>query len=251
MDALAAERRGAGPRLVLLHGFTQTGRLWGPFGNRLAERHELLAVDLPGHGGSSAVDADLTRTAALVVAAAGEGPYDLLGYSLGARVALHVALEAPPGLRRLVVIGATAGIADPTARAARRSRDEELADRLERSGDVAGFLDRWLANPMFAGLPPEASGRSERARNTAAGLASSLRRAGTGTQEPLEAPLGAVPTPTLVVAGATDHRFVAAGRRLVAALPAATLSLVPGAGHAAHLEQPALAARTVGSWLAG
>src|SRR5271166_3578409 len=101
MTALAADWVGAppeatgGPRpLVLAHGFTQTGRLWGTFGARLAERRPLLAVDLPGHGGSGEVRADLPVSGDLVLAA-GPARVDLLGYSLGARVALHAALAQP------------------------------------------------------------------------------------------------------------------------------------------------------------
>lgn len=248
--ALHAERAGqagtAGPDLVLLHGFTQTGRLWGPFGETLAGRHRLVLVDLPGHGGSGDVRADLPSAAELVLAAAAapdSPPFDLLGYSLGARVALHLALAHPDRVRRLVLIGATGGIEDDEARRGRRQRDEAAAAALEASGDVEGFLSRWLAAPMFAGLP--SPGLEERRRNTAAGLASSLRLAGTGTQEPLWGRLGELTVPVLALAGADDPRFVAAGVRLSSGVLAGVFSAVPGAGHAAHLHQPALTARMV------
>ncbi|HMD46599.1 MAG TPA: hypothetical protein VKG43_10585, partial [Acidimicrobiales bacterium] len=151
--------------------------------------------------------------------------------------------------RRLVLIGATAGIDDDEARAARRRRDDEVADELESTGDVSGFLTRWLAAPMFAALGPSAAGLDERARNGPAGLASSLRLAGTGTQRPRWGDLGRLAAPTLLVAGVDDPRFVAAAARLATLLPDATVSLVPGAGHAAHLAQPAVTARVVGHWL--
>jgi len=250
-----------GPPLVMLHGFTQTGRLWGEFGRRLAESRRLVLVDLPGHGGSAEVRADLAATADLVAAAARRhlrteepaaaepAPVDVLGYSLGGRVALHLALAHPGLLRRLVVIGASGGIEDAAARSARRAADDALAAELEATGDLEGFLERWLASPLFAGLRPGAADLRERRRNTAAGLAASLRSAGTGTQEPLWGRLSGVAAPALVMAGAADHRFVALGARLAASLPAGVLALVPGAGHAAHLEQPAVAARMVGGWL--
>jgi 2-succinyl-6-hydroxy-2,4-cyclohexadiene-1-carboxylate synthase len=237
------------PPLVLAHGFTQTGRLWGPFGEALAADRVVVGVDLPGHAGSSAVRADLPTAGELLAAAGGTGPYDLLGYSLGARVALHAALAHPDRVRRLVLIGGTAGIEDAEARSRRRRRDEEMADALERSGDLEGFLGGWLAAPMFAGLrSPE---KTERLRNTPAGLASSLRLAGPGTQEPLWGRLPGLTVPVLVLAGAADLRFACLGDRMVRALPAAVLSLVPGAGHAAHLEQPVLAWRMVERFLAG
>lgn len=234
---------------MLAHGFTQTGRLWGPFGDELAAGRLLVRVDLPGHGGSSAVRADLPAAGDLLAMAGGAGPYDLLGYSLGARVALHAALAHPDRVRRLVLIGGTAGIEDPEARARRRQRDETMAEGLERSGDLEGFLRRWLAVPMFARL--RAPDLSERLRNTPAGLASSLRLAGTGTQEPLWDRLPGLGVPVLVAAGAADLRFASLGARMVRSLPSAVLSLVPGAGHAAHLEQPTLAARMVERFLAG
>jgi len=251
MAALHVELVGEGPPIVLAHGFTQTGRLWGPFAVALARHRQLVSVDLPGHAGSSTVEADLPTAGELVLdaaARAGEVPVDLLGYSLGARVALHAALDHPERVRRLIRIGATGGIEDDAARAARRARDEDLADELERDGDLDGFLERWLANPMFGTLRPDAAEIDERRRNTAAGLASSLRLAGTGTQQPLWDRLATCRVPVLVLAGANDPRFVVAGLR-IAALTGGVFSAVPGAAHAAHLEQPALSARFVASWL--
>jgi 2-succinyl-6-hydroxy-2,4-cyclohexadiene-1-carboxylate synthase len=246
-SALHVEIEGDGPRLVLAHGFTQTGRLWGPFGRALGAGRQLVRVDLPGHGESSDVRADVSASGRLLAAAGGDAPFDLLGYSLGARVALHAALARPDVVRRLVLVGGTAGIDDPAARATRRARDDEMADDLERSDDVDGFVRRWLAAPMFAGLVTPAP--DERRRNTAAGLASSLRLAGTGTQPPQWDQLSGLPVSTLVLVGAVDLRFAAIGARLVAGLPDAVLSLVPGAGHAAHLQQPAPAARIVDRFL--
>ncbi len=120
MASLHAEPVGDGDTLVLAHGFTQTGRLWGTFGELVGRGRRTVSVDLPGHGDSSAVAADLIEGGALLAAAGGEEPFDLLGYSLGARFSLHAALAAPHRVRRLVLIGATAGIEDEAARAARR-----------------------------------------------------------------------------------------------------------------------------------
>jgi 2-succinyl-6-hydroxy-2,4-cyclohexadiene-1-carboxylate synthase len=240
---LHAEVRGSGPPLVLLHGFTQTGRLWGSFGERLAEDHALVAVDLPGHAGSDSVRADLPATGELVAeavrAAIGPEPCDLLGYSLGARVALHVATGTDLALRRLVTIGVTGGIDDPAARQARRQADEAVADELEASGDVDRFLDAWLASPLFTRLrAADAAERAERGRNSASGLASSLRLCGTGTQEPLWERLRSLPNPTLALAGSDDTRFAAHALRLARLAPDAVATLVPGGGHAVHLAQP-------------
>jgi 2-succinyl-6-hydroxy-2,4-cyclohexadiene-1-carboxylate synthase len=235
---------------VLAHGFTQTGRCWGSLGNLLRTNHELRAVDLPGHGGSSDVRADLVEAGNLLAEAGGSGTFDLLGYSLGARIALHAALSRPERIGRLVLIGGTPGIVDAPARQVRRQRDDELAEELERSGDVDAFIDRWLTNPMFARLPHDPAAVAERKRNTAPGLASSLRLAGTGTQAPLWERLSTLELPTLLVVGTTDVRFTAIAEAMVHAAPNAVLALVAGAGHAAHAEQPALTSRIIGSWLA-
>ena len=251
---LHADVRGSGPPLVLVHGFTQTGRLWGRFGDLLGDSYTLIAVDLPGHGDSGSVRSDLATTAGLVAESAratvGDGGCALLGYSLGARVALHVAILGELPLSGLVLIGATAGIEDPDARRDRRLADDTLADELDASGDVEGFVDAWLQNPMFERLASgDAAGRSERLRNSASGLASSLRLCGVGTQEPLWDRLPTITSPVLALAGTDDTRFASSALRAARLVPHGVASLVPGGGHAVHLAQPEQTSRLVRHWL--
>jgi 2-succinyl-6-hydroxy-2,4-cyclohexadiene-1-carboxylate synthase len=243
---LHAVTEGSGSRLVLVHGFTQTHACWGPVGDDLATDHEVVRVDAPGHGGSAGIDTDLIGGARLL----GEvgGPATYLGYSMGARLALHLAIASPELVRGLVLVGGTAGIEDPAERATRRRADDDLAAQLEAEG-VEAFVDRWLAQPLFAGLDEAAACRAERLTNSVAGLASSLRRAGTGTQEPLWDRLGAIGAPTLVVTGEHDRKFTELGRRLAGAVPDAALAVVPGAGHTAHLERPAAFLAALRPWL--
>ena len=252
--SLHVDVRGSGPPLVVLHGFTQTGRLWGHFGELLAESHTLVAVDLPGHGDSGSVRADLPTTAGLVVEAVraevGAEACALLGYSLGARVGLHVALGADLALRGVVFIGVTAGIEDPGERERRRQSDNNAADELEASGDVEQFIDAWLRGPLFERLDAsDAAQRSERLRNSAGGLASSLRLCGTGTQEPMWDLLPTLASPVLAMAGTDDARFAAHALRVTRLVPHGVASLVPGGGHAVHLAQPEQAGRIVHHWL--
>lgn len=241
VPALHGEVRGEGPDLVLVHGFTQSGRTWGPAGAGLEAGHRVVALDAPGHGASAGVEADLAGGADLMVEAAGRlagGPAAWLGYSMGGRYALHVALRHPEAVERLVVVSATGGIDDPAERAARRAGDEALADRVEAEG-LEPFLRFWLSQPLFATLPAGAAQLEGRMDGTAAGLASSLRRAGTGTQEPLWDRLERLAMPVLVVAGALDGKYVALAERLGRAIgPNATVVFVDGAGHACHLERP-------------
>ncbi len=233
---------------MLLHGFTQTGACWGPAGEGLtAAGHEVVALDLPGHGRRSAEALDLPTGAPLLADAGGPGTW--VGYSLGARWALAVALARPDVVRSLVLIGGTAGVEDPAERARRRAEDEDRAAHLEAVG-VDAFVDEWVALPLFAGIPLEHRCDDARRSNTVGGLASSLRLAGQGAVAPMWDRLPEIRVPVLVVAGARDERYTALGRRLQAGLPDATLALVPDAGHAAHLEQPAAFLDVVVPWLA-
>lgn len=244
---LHVETRGSGPRLVLVHGFTQSGRAWGPVGDALATRYELVALDAPGHGRSAAVSTDLAGGADLMAKTAGAGAW--LGYSMGGRYALHVALRHPDLVERLVLVSATAGIDGADERAARRCSDRKLAERVETDG-LEPFLRWWLDQPLFRSLPPAARQLEGRLGGTAAGLADSLRRAGTGSQEPLWGRLTDLRMPVLVVCGALDTRYEALGRRLTAAIGAnATLEVIPGAGHACHLERPDAFLAAVTCWL--
>lgn len=242
---------GRTPRqLTALHGFTQTPASFDPLRAALAPHHiGLVAPDLPGHGTGEPVTGDLWDGADRV--AAGHPPGVWLGYSMGARLALHVALAHPERVEGLVLIGGTAGIDDPEQRQARRVRDAALADRIESIG-VEAFLNEWLANPLFATLPEDPDRIARRAGNPAGGLASSLRRWGTGTMDPpLWDRLGSITAPTLVLAGALDAKFVAAGRRLAATIgPSATFVTVGDAGHAAHVERPVETADFIAGWLA-
>ena len=236
----------AGP-LVLVHGFTQTSRCWGPVDDELAADHDLVLVDAPGHGRSSTAVLDLVAGGRALAEAGGPGTY--IGYSMGARLCLHAALDQPERVERLVLISGTGGLDQADDRAERRRSDRALADHLEAVG-VAAFVDEWLRLPLFAGLPPERAHRVERLANTSAGLASSLREAGTGTQQPLWSRLGRLAMPVLVVAGAEDRKFVALAERLAATIGGdAELAVVARAGHTVHLEQPEAFLTRLRDWL--
>ena len=231
---------------MLVHGFTQTARVWDLIAPRLAGRSEVVTVDAPGHGDSGAVRADLPSAARMLGAVGGPATY--VGYSMGGRLCLRLAVNRPELVHRLVLVSTTAGIEDPTERAARRESDEELAASIERDG-VGAFLDRWLALPLFATLPRDVASVDDRRRNTAAGLASSLRLAGTGAQEPLWDQLGELPMPVLVIAGERDAKYVAIAERLRRLIPNATLMVIEDAGHAVHLEQPDACAGVLERWM--
>ncbi len=246
--ALNVEVEGSGPPLVLLHGFTGSTRSWSTLAT-LAERWTLVAFDIVGHGLSDS-PAELDHYAmepcvADLANAAGRLGFaraHWLGYSMGGRTALHVAAAHPEAVRGLVLIGASPGIDCVEDRVARRGADELLARRIETEG-VEAFVDYWESIPLFATqklLPAEvqSSVRAGRLRNSATGLANSLRGMGAGAQEPLHQRLGSLTMPTLLLAGSEDAKYVAQGREMAMAMPRARCEVVDGAGHAAHLEQP-------------
>ncbi len=249
MPPLVTRTWGDGPPLVLLHGFTQTAAAWGPFGQLLGCHRTIVAVDLPGHGGSASIAADLEETADRVLELFDDEPFDLLGYSLGGRVALTLALTRPGRLSSLILVGSTAGIQDPVEAADRRRRDEALATLIEAEDDVPAFVERWLAQELFADLGTKEAELDARLANTAAGLADSLRRSGAGTQVPRWDQLAGLTIPTLVIAGEDDQKYSALGRRMVDLLPDGRLVLIAGAGHACHLTRPSDTAAVVEGWL--
>ncbi len=237
---------------MLAHGFTQNGRCWGRFGASLAERHEVVTPDAPGHGASPPAEdaADLDRAGRLLAEAGGSAVY--VGYSMGGRTALHTALDpATSGLvEALVLIGATPGLVTEEERAARRAADARLAEELLRDG-LPAFLERWLALPLFAGLPAEDAMVDARLRNRPEGLAASLLHCGTGSQRPRWGELSRITCPVLVLAGERDTKFSDIGMRMADAIgPNARFQTVAGAGHAAHAERPEVVSALIDAFLA-
>lgn len=223
--------------LVLLHGFTQTGRSWAPVIEALRGRYRCFAPDLPGHGDASHRRPCTFDAVCAYLAALPHERFVLCGYSMGGRLALEFAVRHPGRVERLVLIGASPGLADAAERAARREADLALADRIEAIG-LEAFVDEWGAQDLFATQPrgvAEAA-REDRLRNTASGLAAALRGMGTGVMAPR---WDAIPPATLIV-GEFDAKFRAIAERM------GTPSVVAGAGHAAHLEQPHAVATLVG-----
>ena len=230
------------PALVLLHGFTQTRASWRPVLAALGERHALVP-DLPGHGSAAARRPASFSACAAYVRALTDGPCVLCGYSMGGRIALYTALALGDQVERLVLVGASPGIADPAEREARRQADEALAARIE-TGGIEAFAREWGAQPLFAGQSEAvaAAAHADRLRNTPAGLAAALRGLGTGVMPALWDRLPDLRIPVTLVVGERDEKFRAIAERMEARLPDATRVVVPAVGHAAHLEAPQVVA---------
>jgi 2-succinyl-6-hydroxy-2,4-cyclohexadiene-1-carboxylate synthase len=166
-----------------------------------------------------------------------------VGYSMGGRVALHLALAAPRRVRGLVLESASPGIEDPDQRAERVASDEALAALVERDG-IEAFVERWERLPLLAlgpDVPDEvrAGLRAQRLAHHPRGLAGSLRGMGAGRSPPVWHRLPELDMPVLLVVGARDARYRALAERMRQALPRARLEVVQDAGHMPHVERPA------------
>jgi 2-succinyl-6-hydroxy-2,4-cyclohexadiene-1-carboxylate synthase len=243
---------------VLLHGFTGSSLAWGDgvLDGLSGVGLFPVLVDLPGHGRAAGrvEESAFTLDATLaVVDEAGRWPADLLGYSMGGRIALHYAAAYPQRVRRLVLESASPGLASEADRAARRSADEARAARLLTDG-IDAFVDEWESQPLFGsrgGLAPEllARQRELRLRNDARSLAAALRGLGTGALPSLWDRLGTITTPTLLVVGELDLKFVEIAEAMARRLQQARVVVVAGAGHTVHLERPEAWVEAVSSFL--
>lgn len=235
---------------MLLHGFTHTGASWDPVVAALPERYRAIAPDIRGHG--SAAGRTPVTLGAVLGDLAGVAPagFTLGGYSMGGRIALHAALAMPERVERLVLVGASPGISDPGERRARRESDARLAAEIETS-PIEQFARRWAQDTeVLAGQPAEvrAAAHADRLRGTPAGLAGALRGLGTGSLPSLWGRLGALRMPVTLVVGERDVKFRRVAELMVGELARSEIVLVPGAGHAVHLEAPEdLAAILAGS----
>lgn len=239
---------GSGPPLLLLHGFTGSHASWDHLLAGLAGHFLTYAVDLPGHGKTDTprdaarcrqelVSADLVA----LMAHCGHDRFNLLGYSMGGRLALALSICFPEHVTALVLESASPGLPTAAERERRQQQDEALAERIEAEG-VRRFVDEWEQLPLFASqgqLPASTRNalRQQRLGNSAHGLAASLRGAGTGAQPSWWSQIPQLKTPTLLICGELDTKFCDLARRMVSANPALELRQVPGAGHCVHLEQ--------------
>jgi len=195
-----------------------------------------VCLDAPGHGNNTNGARSLSQSADDIVTAMQPGI--LIGYSMGARMALHVALRHPQMVSQLVLISGTPGLATQAERSARLQSDNALADHIEKVG-TSTFIDEWLALPIFSGLSDQTNQRSDRIRNTAKGLADSLRFAGTGTQEPQWPNLHQLSMPVHLIVGELDNKFRTIAQDMQPLLQSVEMKVVPHVGHTVHLEDPA------------
>jgi 2-succinyl-6-hydroxy-2,4-cyclohexadiene-1-carboxylate synthase len=218
------------PTVTFVPGFMQLGEAWQPVADRLAPSYPTACLDFTTYTFEERIGELLDaapRGAAIV------------GYSMGARLALHAALRAPDRLSALVLVGVTAGIEDAAERADRRRSDESLAEWMERSS-IEEVVARWEQTPVLATQPAELRQRQRPGRlsHDPEKLAQLLRSAGQAATPPVWDRLATLAMPVLLTAGEQDRRYATAARRMAERLPNARVRLIEGAGHAPQLEAP-------------
>jgi 2-succinyl-6-hydroxy-2,4-cyclohexadiene-1-carboxylate synthase len=241
--------------VTLLHGFTLAGASWHDLEARMPRDWTFVAPDLRGHGRARTAPCTMDDCAADLVELwdhLGVERSHVVGYSMGGRLALHVAVNLPERTRSLLTIGAHAGL-EGEVRMARRAADGALADRIEREG-VEAFVRYWEALAMFEGVarrqPQLATALHDlRLGNSAAGLAASLRGMGAAAMEALWDDLDAIRVPCTFVAGAEDPGFVDHARRLAALVAGSRVEVVAESGHSVPFEQPAAMANVLADHL--
>ena len=233
--------------MLFLHGFMGLAEDWRDVSAGLDERFLCVAPDLPGHGASLGMPPDrytmegAARSVLGVLDGTGVDRATVVGYSMGGRLALYLALRHPDRCAGLFLESASPGLEHDGEKAERRRADEGKAERLE-SGDLREFLRDWYRQPLFAPLARD-EGLLRRAiedkmRNDPAELARSLRGMGTGSQPSLWGELPKLRVPTLAVAGELDEKFVGISQRMASLCPPMRTAVVPGAGHNVHAEAP-------------
>ncbi|WP_369802244.1 2-succinyl-6-hydroxy-2,4-cyclohexadiene-1-carboxylate synthase [Geobacillus icigianus] len=253
------EQYGEGEPLLLLHGFTGSADTWRPLLSHWSSWH-CITVDLLGHGRTEAPAAAMRyrieRAAADLAALLdqlGLEQVNVLGYSMGGRLALAFTIFYPHRVRRLILESSSPGLKTEAERRARREADEALARRIEQEG-VRAFVDYWEQLPLFATqrrlpAPVRAALRRERLRHTAVGLANSLRGMGTGVQPSFWEQLGGVQQPVLLLCGEEDEKFCRLATQMQERLPNSERMSVSQTGHAIHVEQPEIFAKIVSEFM--
>ena len=253
---------GSGPPLLLLHGFTGSSANWLDILNPFSDRFQVVLIDLPGHGRTTSPSAserytmeNVSRDLIAISNALHLSAVNLLGYSLGGRLALYMAAKNPAFAKSLIIESASPGLETTAQRQMRIESDNRLAAQIEVTG-VPAFVERWQRLPLFAtqlGLPAKRLGslRQQRLNNSASGLANSLRGMGTGRQPSLWPELKSIHLPVLILAGELDGKYVRIAQQMAAAMPQADLKIIGDSGHNIHLEKMQLFASTVLDFLEG
>ena len=244
---------GTGPPVVALHGFTHTGKQFHEISRSLP--HHLIAPDLPGHGVHATFPCDIDSVVRFVSDTVVEHttpPAPLLGYSQGGRIALLTAVAHPDLVSRLILVSATAGIAEHSQRERRADLDRNLAASIVAEG-IGAFLDDWTSRPMTStghlSTTRRATDRAIRNANTADGLSNALVGYGQGAQPSVWEDLAGVECPTLLISGAADTTYTVIAASMAERMADPRTVVIPEAGHNPILDAPGQVADVISDFL--
>lgn len=241
-------------RIICLHGFLGAPEDWVHFAATAGAEYRLIPIALPGHGSPLAPSFD-AAVDQLVSAVRAHAPVHLVGYSMGGRLALAVALRLSRErvIQSLSIISATPGIRAGVERAQRAIADDRLADVLERQG-LQRFVREWYRQPLFQSLEKRPALLRElmarRSAGSAKDRADALRALTVGRMPDYWDQLGSLSCPALWMAGELDRRYSGIARRAALLCPAGFALTVPDAGHAPHIERPWYVTEQILQWLA-
>ncbi|MBW4638763.1 MAG: alpha/beta fold hydrolase [Gloeocapsa sp. UFS-A4-WI-NPMV-4B04] len=242
--------------IVFLHGFTGSSRDFLETPNFIISNYRCLIPDLPGHGKTQVIETEINFHTANQVAllkkwltSLKQSKFHLFGYSMGGRLALQFAVKNYHQLHSLILVSTTAGI-DEVMRKARVKADNELAEKILNS-NPGDFLTAWLAQPLFKEITDSQDITKEVIRRLPlqpSGLACSLKYFGSGVMPSVWHQLINIKTPTLVIAGSKDQKYLALASKLVALIENSRLKVLP-TGHAPLIESPTLLWKQVAEFL--
>ncbi|MEG4806340.1 2-succinyl-6-hydroxy-2,4-cyclohexadiene-1-carboxylate synthase [Microcoleus sp. F8-D3] len=231
--------------ILLLHGFTGNSQDFNPIITLLSKSYCCLAVDLPGHGETRVIGDEscytMSNTAQALIELLNDLQIDkclLLGYSMGGRLALYMTLHFPERFEKVVLESASPGLKTEKERSHRLEADSQIAQKLENS-NLKDFLYNWYDRPLFKSLknsPHFDKLIESRLANNPLELAKSLRNMGTGNQPSLWEKIAQNQIPILLLAGEYDDKFTTINTEIAKLCPAASLEIVPKAGHNIHFE---------------
>ena len=238
--------------LVLLHGFLGSQNDWQPLITALSD-HPCIALDLPGHGlqinQPIPTPDEFPTWFAQQLQSRGIREYQLMGYSLGGRLAMRVAATEPTGLRSLIIENAHPGLTDEASRRARHQQDEQWADRFANE-PLLSVLHGWYEQPVFGDLSTQNKQQlmTLRAENDPSSLATVLRDYSLSGQPDYRHWIKTTSLPLLYLCGTEDHKFQSLGKALQQSAPALKLSVLTG-GHNLHRANPTAMASVLRQWL--
>ncbi|MEK7775058.1 MAG: 2-succinyl-6-hydroxy-2,4-cyclohexadiene-1-carboxylate synthase [Candidatus Zixiibacteriota bacterium] len=242
------------PVIVFLHGFLGNRGDWSDTLQLLSGRYRCVSIDLPGHGTSLIADERqyaMAETAGLVSATLAKLKIErchLVGYSMGGRLALYIALHFPQLIESVILESASPGIENAEERMKRRQSDAELACRL-LEGSAAEFIEEWYDRPLFESMKryPERLTQLKNSRQSlfAGGLAASLRQMGTGSQPSLWHKLDMLIPSALLLVGERDNTFRSVAEQMKRRNDKLSVRILPDCGHNCHWENPRLFAESI------